>query len=108
MPTHEAELAREFPDLYAFYSDHPVIRPERAEIWEWVLHVARHSRPILDDLRERGLSLARIDQYTAQGIDRQPLYQVILEWLPKIQDPLTLSICLAGSLNLEPGSLSTY
>jgi hypothetical protein len=46
------------------------------------------------------MHLLRIDQYTPPGTDRRPLYQSVLEWLPRIQDPLTLTICL--SRLLEP------
>jgi hypothetical protein len=94
----ETTLAREFPDLYAFFSAHPASRPERNEH----LHVARHCKPILADLRACGLDLVRIDQYTPPGTDRRPLYQTVLDWLPRIQDPLTLTICLARLT--EPGA----
>jgi hypothetical protein len=90
----EVELAREFPELYAFYSAHPVVRPERAEHWERALLVARNCQPILQDLRARGLDLVRVDQYTPPGTDRRPLYEAVIDWLPHIQDPLTLTICL--------------
>jgi len=88
-------LAREFPDFYTFLLAHPAVCPEGDEQWERHLHVARHSKPILADLRARGLDLVRIDQYTPPGTDRLPLYQTVLGWLPRIQDPLTLTICLA-------------
>ena len=101
----EGELAREFPGLYAFYSSHPAVRPERAEIWERALHVARDCQPILNDLRERGLDLVRLDQYTPPGTDRQPLYQTVLEWLPRIEDPLTLTICLSRLTEPEARAL---
>jgi hypothetical protein len=96
----EIDLANEFPELYEFYSNHPVFHPEGVEAWARFLSVSRNCKPILDDIRLRGLNLARLDQYTPAEVDRTPLFQGILEWLPKIQDPLTLSICL-GRL-LEP------
>lgn len=98
----ELDLASEFPDLYAFFSNHPITNPKRGEIWERVLRVARHCKPVLDDIRSRGLDLVLLDQYTPAGTDRRPLYEAVIEWLPKIQDPLTLSICL-GRL-LEPSA----
>ena len=100
----EIDVATEFPELYEFYGRHPVSRPDRAEIWERVLRVARKSKPVLDDARARGLNLVRLDQYTPDGIDRRPLYEAVIAWLPKIDDPLTLTICM-GRL-LEPGARS--
>ena len=97
-------MAGEFPDLYAFYSRHPGSRSERSESWERDLRVARNSQPILADLRSRGLNLVRLDQYTPPGTDLRPLYQTILEWLDRIQDPLTLTICLSQLTN--PGACS--
>lgn len=90
----EIELASEFPELFAFYSAHPVSRPEHPEQWERSLRVARNCCPILEDLRARGLDLVRVDHYTPPGTDRRPLYQTVIDWLPRIQDPLALSICL--------------
>src|SRR5579864_6225790 len=84
----EVELANEFSELYAFFLEHPINLPQRAEIWERVLRVARNCEPILTDLRLRGLTLVRLDQYTPPGTDRRPLYQTVLDWLPRIQDPL--------------------
>ncbi len=98
----EAELAHEFPGLYAFFVEHPASRPQDDEIWTRVLRVARNSAPVLADLRERGLNLVRLDQYTPPGTDRRPLYQTVIDWLPRIQDPLTLTVCL-GRLT-EPGA----
>ena len=63
----EIELAREFPKLYAFESDHPALRPVSAEILERVLRVARNCRPMLEDLRARGLDRVCLDQYTPPG-----------------------------------------
>jgi hypothetical protein len=91
----EAEVASEFPKLYAFCSAHPARRPERPEIWERVLRVARNCRPILDELRARGLDLVQLDQYTPPNVDRQPLHEAVLNWLPKMEDPLTVTICLS-------------
>jgi hypothetical protein len=91
----EVELARDFPALYASYKAHPVLCPDNPETWERVLRVAKNCRPVLDDLRERGLDLVRLDQYTAPGTDRRPIYLTVLEWLPGIHDPLTLTICLS-------------
>jgi len=90
----EAELAREFPELYDFCTANEVRRPQRDEHWENLLRLARNSEPILSDLRKRGLELVRLDQYTPQETDRQPLYETVLAWLPRVQDPLTLSTCL--------------
>src|SRR5262245_19402274 len=101
----EIQLATEFPDLYTFYAHHPVARPERSEIWERILRVARNCQPILADVRSRGLDLVRVDQYTPPGTDRRPLYQTILAWLHRIQDPLTLAICLARLTEPEARSL---
>jgi hypothetical protein len=88
-------LAQEFPALYAFFSNHPAVRPERTEQWERTLCVARNCQPILADLRSRGLDLVRLDQHTPPGTDRQSLYQTVLEWLERIPDALTLTICLS-------------
>lgn len=57
---------------------------------------------MLADVRERGIDLVRLDQYTPPGTDRLPLYQTVIEWLPRIQDPLSLTICL--SRLTEPGA----
>lgn len=100
----EAQLAREFPKLYAFCTENEVRRPQRDEHWENLLHLARNSQPILSDLRRRGLDLVRLDQYTPPGTDRYPLYETVLDWLPRVQDPATLGVCL-GRL-LEPGARS--
>lgn len=91
----EASVAREFPALYAWFSKYPASRPRTAETWERTLRVARNCAPMLADLRERGLDLVRLDQYTPPGTDRLPLYQTVIEWLPRIQDPLSLTICLS-------------
>jgi hypothetical protein len=91
----EAQLAREFPKLFSFCTANEVRRPQRDEQWESLLCLARHSGPILSDLRKRGLDLVRLDQYTPPETDRQPLYETVFDWLPKVQDPLTLSMCLA-------------
>jgi hypothetical protein len=98
----EIDVANEFPELYAFFGSHPVSRPETAEIWRRVLCVARNSAPVLDDIRSRGLNLVHLEQHSPAGIDRMPIYKGVIEWLPKIQDPLTLSICLDRLL--EPGA----
>lgn len=98
----KASVAREFPALYAWFSKYPASRPQTDETWERTLRVARNCAPILSDLRERGLDLVRLDQYTPPGTDRLPLYQTVIEWLPRIQDPLSLTICL--SRLTEPGA----
>lgn len=90
----EVELAREFPKLYEFCTANEARRPQRDEQWENLLRLARNSEPILNDLRKRGLDLVRLDQYTPPETDRQPLYETILDWLPSVTDPLTLSTCL--------------
>jgi hypothetical protein len=46
----EAQLAREFPELYAFCTANEVRRPQRDEHWENLLSLARNSEPILNDL----------------------------------------------------------
>ena len=96
----EIDLANEFPELYEFFGNHPASRPDGGEIWERVLRAARNSKPMLDDIRARGLNLVWLEQYTPASTDRRPLYEAVLQWLPRIQDSLTLSICL-GRL-LEP------
>jgi hypothetical protein len=101
----QVELARQFPELYAFYSTHPIVRPERPEEWERALLIARNCQPILADLRSRGLDLVRLDQYTPPGTDRRPLYQTVMEWLPRIQDSLTLNFCLSRLTEPEARSL---
>jgi hypothetical protein len=98
----EDSVAREFAALYAWFSKHPASRPQTDETWERTLRVARNCAPMLADLRERGLDLVRLDQYTPPGIDRLPLYQTVIEWLPRIQDPLSLTICLIRLT--EPGA----
>src|SRR5215475_10368444 len=87
----EFQLAGAFPDLYPFYSRHPGSRPQRSESWEQALLVARNPQPILADLRSRGLNLVHLNQYTPPGTDLRPLYETVLEWLHRIQDPLTLT-----------------
>jgi hypothetical protein len=65
--TAEDELAHDFPDLFASYVRNAAIRPDRCEIWERVLRVARNCEPILRDIRSRGLHLLRLDQYHSTG-----------------------------------------
>ena len=98
----EANLAHEFPKLYAFCTANDARRPQRDEVWENLLCAARNSEPILNDLRTRGLDLVQLNQYTPPATDLKPLYATVLDWLPRVQDPLTLSMCL-GRL-LEPGA----
>ena len=43
----EVELAHEFPELYAFFVEHPASRPQGDEIWSRVLRVARNCAPML-------------------------------------------------------------
>lgn len=84
------------------FSAHTAVLPRSAETWARTLRVARNCQPILEDLRSRGLDLVRLDQYTAPETDRRPLYETVFAWLPKVQDPLTLTVCL-GRL-AEPGA----
>jgi hypothetical protein len=98
----EAVLSREFPTLHAFYAANSILRPNRPEIWDRILRVARNSKPILDELRARGLDILRLEHYTPPGTDRRPIYVTVLEWLHRVQDPLTLSICLHRLI--EPGA----
>jgi hypothetical protein len=100
----ELDLARSFPELFEFLSGHPANRPRSPEIWSRVLHNARQSQPILADLQARGLDLIFLNQYTPPGIDRRILYHTLVDWLARVQDPLTLSICLG--VFLEPGARS--
>lgn len=90
----EAQLVSEFPKLYSFCTENEVFRPRREEHWENLLRLARNSEPILNDLRKRGLDLVRLDQRTPPEMDRQTLYETVLDWLPRVQDPLTLAMCL--------------
>jgi len=100
--TAKEEITREFPNLFAFLSAHPAVLPRSAETWARTLQVARNCQPILEDLRSRGLDLVRLDQNTPPETDRRPLYETVLKWLPNVEDPLTLTICL-GRLT-EPGA----
>ncbi len=94
-PCHaEVDLAHEFPEIHAIYSGNAAIRPKHCEIWDRILRVARNSGPILDDLRTRGVHLIRIEQGTTSDVDQRHLNECVMEWLPRIHDPLTLSICL--------------
>jgi hypothetical protein len=93
--TAEVEVASEFPQLFAFLLAHPPIFPQSVDGWSRTLRVARNCQPLLADLYARGIDLVRIDQRTPPGTDRRLLYQTVLEWLPKIQDPLSLTMCLS-------------
>lgn len=101
----ETALADEFPSLYSFLSGNRHRRPQSCEIWERFLRLARHSRPILDKARARGLDLVLLDQYTPPETDRSPLYESILEELPSIKDALTLSVSLSRLHEPEARSL---
>lgn len=100
----EIDVAREFPELHTSFARHPLSRPGSDEAWKRTLRVARNSAPILADLRERGLNLVRLDEYTPPGTDREPLYRAVIDLLPRLQDPLTLYECL--SRLTEPGARS--
>jgi hypothetical protein len=98
----EAAVAAEFPALYTWFSQFPARRPDSVETWERTLQIARNCAPIIAELRSRGFDLVLLEQSTPPGRDLVPLYQTIINWLPKVQDPLSLTICL-GRL-MEPGA----
>lgn len=89
----EERMAIEFPELYAHYAAHP-LGPPRPEIWERLLRISRQSAPILAEIRARGLDLIDLQQLTPVGADPMPRCEVILEWLTRIEEPVTLAIAL--------------
>ena len=97
----ESSIEREFPALYDFLCGNPFRRPDRERAWERHLRVARESEPILAAARQKGLNLVVLNQNRPLGVDPQPLYEAILDWLPRLRDPLTVAVGVARLLEPE-------
>ena len=90
----EAEFADEFPAQYERFTRSYTSRPNLKKDWKKSLSWALITQPILAALQARSLNMLYLGDMPRSGEERLVLGQVLIEWLPQIEDPPTFGYCL--------------